>query len=112
LAVAIGIALAGLGASAMAGVTDQDIVNDAAIPGDAVSWGIGPQGQRYSPMKTINESTTIHSLFDRRLIIPNPSAVPALPGPVWACHPGMLISRPPDSVSSPAICFQFADMRR
>ncbi len=37
-----------------AGVTDEDIVNDAKTTGDVVSWGVGPQGQRYSPLKTIN----------------------------------------------------------
>jgi len=41
--------------SAVAGkVTDDDIINDASTPGDVVSYGLGPQGQRYSSLKTIN----------------------------------------------------------
>ncbi|MFN3629791.1 MAG: PQQ-binding-like beta-propeller repeat protein, partial [Casimicrobiaceae bacterium] len=32
------------------------IVNDAATPGDVVSWGLGPQGQRFSPLDGINAS--------------------------------------------------------
>ncbi len=36
------------------GVTDAMIVNDAATPGDVVSWGIGPQGQRHSSLTGIN----------------------------------------------------------
>ncbi|MEK8050256.1 PQQ-dependent methanol/ethanol family dehydrogenase [Ideonella sp. DXS22W] len=43
------------GQSAMAaGVTDQMIENDAKSTGDVLSWGVGPQGQRYSPLKTVN----------------------------------------------------------
>ncbi len=38
----------------LADVTVDDIINDAKTPGDVVSNGIGPQGQRYSPLKTIN----------------------------------------------------------
>ncbi|MBI5717721.1 MAG: PQQ-dependent methanol/ethanol family dehydrogenase [Burkholderiales bacterium] len=38
-------------------VTDQMIENDAATPGDILSWGLGTQGQRYSPLKQINAST-------------------------------------------------------
>jgi alcohol dehydrogenase (cytochrome c) len=37
-------------------VTDQMIENDAKSTGDVLSWGIGTQGQRYSPLKTINTS--------------------------------------------------------
>ena len=37
-----------------AGVTDAMIENDAATPGDVLSWGIGPQGQRHSPLKQVN----------------------------------------------------------
>jgi len=39
-----------------AGVTDQMIENDAKSTNDVLSWGIGPQGQRHSPLKTINTS--------------------------------------------------------
>jgi alcohol dehydrogenase (cytochrome c) len=38
-------------------VTDGMIDNDAKTPGDVVSWGIGTQGQRYSPLKKINPAT-------------------------------------------------------
>lgn len=37
-----------------AGVTDADIVNDAKTTGDVVTNGMGPQGQRYSPLGTIH----------------------------------------------------------
>ena len=40
--------------SASAGVTDADIVNDATTTGDVVSFGIGTQGQRYSPLEQVN----------------------------------------------------------
>ncbi|NWG74687.1 MAG: PQQ-dependent methanol/ethanol family dehydrogenase [Rubrivivax sp.] len=40
-----------------ASVTDAMIENDAKTTGDVVSWGIGPQGQRYSPLKQINPGT-------------------------------------------------------
>ena len=43
--------------AAQATVTDQMIENDAKTPGDILSWGIGTQGQRYSPLKQINAST-------------------------------------------------------
>ncbi|WP_269620961.1 methanol/ethanol family PQQ-dependent dehydrogenase [Zhongshania sp. BJYM1] len=38
-----------------AGVTDQDILNDAKTTGDIVSYGLGTQGQRYSPLKIVND---------------------------------------------------------
>jgi len=40
--------------AAHAAVTQAMIDNDAKSTGDIVSWGIGPQGQRYSPLKQIN----------------------------------------------------------
>jgi alcohol dehydrogenase (cytochrome c) len=43
--------------SAQSAVTDKMIEDDAKTPGDIVSWGIGTQGQRYSPLKQINAST-------------------------------------------------------
>lgn len=43
-----------MGAVQAAGVTDQDILNDAATTEDVVSYGLGPQGQRYSPLNMIN----------------------------------------------------------
>ncbi|HYH21272.1 MAG TPA: PQQ-dependent methanol/ethanol family dehydrogenase [Azospirillum sp.] len=53
LTVASIMALLAGGAQA-AGVTDADIVNDAQTTKDVVSYGIGPQGQRYSPLKALN----------------------------------------------------------
>ena len=58
---AISIALLALGAlafnPAQATVTDADILNDAATKGDVVSFGLGTQGQRFSPMNQINTKT-------------------------------------------------------
>lgn len=51
----VALALATLNAQAV--VTDKTIDDDAKTPGDIVSWGIGTQGQRYSPLKQINAST-------------------------------------------------------
>jgi alcohol dehydrogenase (cytochrome c) len=48
---------AGLSSIAHATVTDKMIENDAATPGDVLTWGLGQQGQRYSPLKQINTST-------------------------------------------------------
>jgi alcohol dehydrogenase (cytochrome c) len=49
------IVAAGLSSmAAHAAVTQAMIDNDAKSTGDIVSWGIGPQGQRYSPLKQIN----------------------------------------------------------
>ncbi|MDP1613276.1 MAG: PQQ-dependent methanol/ethanol family dehydrogenase [Sulfuritalea sp.] len=42
---------------AMAAVTDKDIESDAKTPGDVLSWGLGTQGQRYSPLAKINTRT-------------------------------------------------------
>jgi len=39
---------------AQAVVTDQMIENDAKTPGDVLSWGLGQQGQRFSPLAKIN----------------------------------------------------------
>jgi alcohol dehydrogenase (cytochrome c) len=44
-------------ASALAGVTNKDILNDANNTGDVVGYGIGPQGQRYSPLDLLNTET-------------------------------------------------------
>jgi alcohol dehydrogenase (cytochrome c) len=51
----IAAALTCLGiAAAQAAVTDQMIANDAKTGNDVVSWGLGTQGQRYSPLKSVN----------------------------------------------------------
>jgi len=47
-----GVALATYEASAE--VTDADILNDAKTTGDVVSYGLGPKGQRYSSLDSIN----------------------------------------------------------
>ncbi len=52
LSLLITMGMATMGAHAQ--VTDKMIENDAASTGDVLSWGIGQQGQRYSPLKTIN----------------------------------------------------------
>src|SRR5690349_3678220 len=39
---------------ALAEVTEQDILNDAKTTGDVVTYGLGPQAQRFSPLKTLN----------------------------------------------------------
>jgi alcohol dehydrogenase (cytochrome c) len=45
------------GMAAQAQVTDQMISNDAKTPGDVLSWGLGNQGQRYSPLKQVSTAT-------------------------------------------------------
>lgn len=52
LTLLVSIGCAAMGAHAV--VTDQMIENDAKSTDDVLSWGIGTQGQRYSPLKTIN----------------------------------------------------------
>ena len=54
---AVGVAalVAGGALPALAqGVSEQDIINDAKTPGDVVTYGLGPQAQRCSPLKTLN----------------------------------------------------------
>jgi alcohol dehydrogenase (cytochrome c) len=51
------VALAMGSMAAQAVVTDKMIQDDAKSTGDVLSWGIGTQGQRYSPLKQINAST-------------------------------------------------------
>lgn len=52
----LALASGGFG-SAYAQVTDDDIVNDQQTPGDVVSYGLGPRGQRYSALDKINTDT-------------------------------------------------------
>ena len=55
--VSAAVALGALTASAgHAAVTDEDIINDQATPGDIVSYGMGPRAQRYSPIDQLNKS--------------------------------------------------------
>src|SRR3954470_3833626 len=44
-------------AQAAGGPTDQDILNDAETTGDVLTYGMGTQGQRYSPLKAVNADT-------------------------------------------------------
>jgi alcohol dehydrogenase (cytochrome c) len=53
----IAMALLAVGQVQAKDVTDTDILNDAKTPGDVVSFGLGPQGQRYSPLTEINAGT-------------------------------------------------------
>ncbi|MBB3008966.1 PQQ-dependent methanol/ethanol family dehydrogenase [Cupriavidus alkaliphilus] len=58
----VGLAVAAIAAAAasvaaqaaQATVSDAMIENDAKSPGDVLSWGMGPQGQRYSTLSRIN----------------------------------------------------------
>jgi alcohol dehydrogenase (cytochrome c) len=51
---ALAVAMTALVSAANAeGVTIDQIINDAASVDDVVSYGLGPQGQRFSPLKTI-----------------------------------------------------------
>jgi alcohol dehydrogenase (cytochrome c) len=43
-----------------AGVTEDDLLNDAKTPGDVVSNGMGRDGQRYSTLDQINRDTVKH----------------------------------------------------
>ena len=43
--------------ASQAAVTDKMIDDDAATTGDILSWGLGAQGQRYSPLKQVNTAT-------------------------------------------------------
>ncbi len=54
---ALWVALALGTMNAQSAVTDKMIENDAKSPGDILSWGIGQQGQRYSPLKQVNTQT-------------------------------------------------------
>ena len=36
------------------GPTDADLMNDAATPGDVLTYGMGPRAQRFSPLKQID----------------------------------------------------------
>ncbi|WP_286238469.1 PQQ-dependent methanol/ethanol family dehydrogenase [Neptuniibacter halophilus] len=51
------VAAMSVAGTVQAGVTDQDILNDQMTVEDVVTNGMGPRGQRYSPMDKINTST-------------------------------------------------------
>ena len=54
LGVLVSVALAGPFAVHAAGVTDAMIENDGKSTNDVLSWGMGQQGQRFSPLTQIN----------------------------------------------------------
>ena len=49
--------------AAHATVTDQMIANDAKTTDDILSWGMGTDGQRYSPLKQINASNLVAGFY-------------------------------------------------
>ena len=49
LSVLVTLGLAAMSAQAV--VTDKMIESDAKSTGDVLSWGVGTEGQRYSPLK-------------------------------------------------------------
>ncbi|MFL5412051.1 MAG: PQQ-dependent methanol/ethanol family dehydrogenase [Myxococcales bacterium] len=49
------LVLGGAGSALAKGVTDEDIVKDASTTGDVVSYGMGPQAQRYSALTKLNK---------------------------------------------------------
>jgi alcohol dehydrogenase (cytochrome c) len=53
-AICLAAALACLSAAASAVVTDEMIRNDPRTGRNVLSWGMGTQGQRYSPLKQVN----------------------------------------------------------
>jgi alcohol dehydrogenase (cytochrome c) len=55
--VLVASAMLTLAAAPAMAVTDKEIEMDAKTPGDVLSWGIGTQGQRYSPLAKVNTST-------------------------------------------------------
>lgn len=55
----LAVAMTGLGAvttAQSADVTIDDIMNDATTPQDVVSYGLGTQGQRFSPLEALNKT--------------------------------------------------------
>ena len=50
-----GVLVAAPMSNSVAGVTVDDIKNDAATTGDVVTYGMGTQGQRWSPLAKIND---------------------------------------------------------
>ncbi|MDE1950465.1 MAG: PQQ-dependent dehydrogenase, methanol/ethanol family, partial [Burkholderiales bacterium] len=56
LSLLVTAALSSVGAQA-AGVTDQMIADSAKSTNEVLTWGLGTQGQRYSPLKQINEQS-------------------------------------------------------
>ncbi|MFZ2983051.1 MAG: PQQ-dependent dehydrogenase, methanol/ethanol family, partial [Sphingobium sp.] len=66
--IARSIARLGMGAAAMAligaplmaqGPTDAQLMGDAASTGDVLTYGMGPQAHRFSPLTTINSENVV-----------------------------------------------------
>ncbi len=57
LSLLVMVATAQVATQAAAQVTDAMIANDAASPGDVLSWGLGTQGQRHSTLNDINSGS-------------------------------------------------------
>ncbi len=53
--IALAASLTALPATSAFAVSDSDILNDAETTNDVVSYGMGPQGQRYSTLTQIND---------------------------------------------------------
>ena len=51
------VALACTPPALLAQVTDSMILDDARSVGDVLSWGLGTEGQRYSPLRQVNTAT-------------------------------------------------------
>ncbi len=64
-AIVAALSLGALAGTSHAGVTDKDIINDQKTPDDVVSYGLGPKGQRFSPLDKINTETVknIHPVW-------------------------------------------------
>ena len=61
LATALVLTLGACGiATAAAPVSSSAILQDQASTGDVLGWGMGPRGQRYSPLTTINRDNVKH----------------------------------------------------
>lgn len=64
-AIALGLALGvpaipQASAQSSAGPVDADLMNDAASTGDVLTYGMGPRGQRFSPLTMVNTSNVGH----------------------------------------------------
>jgi len=55
--IATAITMAVLASPVSAKVTEKDVLNDQKTTGDVVSYGLGPKGQRYSPLDAVNVDT-------------------------------------------------------
>jgi len=63
LASTLTVAVTAISPQVSADVNIDDIVGDQATTSDIVSYGLGPRGQRYSPLDTINKDNIGLSLL-------------------------------------------------